>query len=139
MKRYLLVFAILASLGMGLFLTACGDHDEYRHKDYLTQQSDNDDNAKDRSDDQLNCELFDLVIEDCFDACSCCYFGQEENINLCVTQCDALLMKQYEVDHEPTKADYTRYKECTLGCVSVCEANEKDDTCFEECKIYLGL
>lgn len=140
MKRFLLVFTIVASLAMGLLMVACGDHDEWRHKDYLTQQSgDDDNNAKDRDAGELNCDMYDIIIEDCYDACSCCYFGQEDNINLCVTHCDRLLNKTNTADYEPTKADFVLYKECSLGCVSLCGGREKDDTCWDECKKYLGL
>jgi hypothetical protein len=141
MKRFLLVFAIVMSLSMGLLLVACGDHDEWRHKDFLTQQSgDGDDNnAKDRSAEELNCDMYDIIIEDCFDACSCCYYGQEANTQLCLTYCDRLVNKVNTADYEPTKADYTLFKECTLGCVSLCDGREKEDICWDECKKYLGL
>jgi len=136
MKRNLLVLTLVFAISISGLMIACGDHDEYRHKP-LTQES-GDFNAK-NMDETMSCDSNNVVVEDCLDACTCCYYGQQEATENCVQYCDELLSAQYYYDHEPTKADYTRFKECIVGCVSLCGGREKDDTCLNECLIFLGL
>jgi hypothetical protein len=138
MKRHLLVAVIATGLLMGAFLVACEDHNEYHQKDWATPKDDHE-NASDRPEDAVNCEEYNYVVESCFDACSCCFFGQEENVELCVQDCDVILNQQYADDIEPTKADYHRFTQCVLGCVSLCQGEVEDGACWDECKHHLGL
>ncbi|MDP8224810.1 MAG: hypothetical protein P9L99_15735 [Candidatus Lernaella stagnicola] len=139
MKKFLLSLIIVFSLVIALSLIACEENGYLREKpDNRITQDDGNQDAKNKDGD-LTCANSDLRVEDCYDACSCCYLGQEDNNADCVEDCSFLLMRQYQEDHELSKADYERYNWCILGCVSMCGAREKDDTCFDECKVYLGL
>jgi len=139
MKRFFMTLSIISFLFLISLLIACGDHDQYRHKPLM--QDDGQLNAKDRPAEDQFCEVNEVVIWDCLDACSCCYFGEEQlaNQELCVQYCDSFLMLMYNKDVEPRQADYTGYQECILGCVSLCGKREKSNVCINECKIHLGL
>lgn len=134
MNRYFFVLATVIIFSMGLVLMSCGD-DQYRHHPLM--QDNGDISAKDMT-EGMSCDVDDVVVEDCLDSCTCCYFGQPENTEDCVEDCDGLLMMAY-VDHEPTKANYVLFKECITGCVSLCGQRENDLTCWNECRHYLGL
>lgn len=136
MKKHGLMLAIVFIAATALLFSACGNGD-YEHKDNLTQD-DGQINAKDR-DPGVSCDSGEVRVEDCYDACSCCYFGQEDNMADCVRDCDYLLVRQNEVEHNPSKADYDRFNYCTLGCISLCGEREKEEVCWDECKTYLGL
>lgn len=136
MKRYLLVITLVLPFVLGMLLIACGGHDEFHHKPL--QQNTGNFYAKDMT-DGMTCDSADVLVADCLDACTCCYYGQPENTENCVEYCDSMLLKGFNIDQEPTKLDFTRFKECLVGCVSLCDEREKDMTCYNTCKIYLGL
>ncbi len=136
MKKYLL--ALMIVLALAFVFAACEEMDFEHKDDSAVTQDDGYLDAKDRDTD-VTCEHNGARVDDCYDACSCCYQGMQDNTEYCVEDCSFLLLKQYEVEHEVGKADYERFTWCTLGCVSMCGEREKDDTCFEECKTYLGL
>ena len=135
MKRCLMVWAVLLPFVLGSAIISCGDDDNRGHP---LQQDDGDLHAKEMG-DQMKCDVNDVVITDCYDACSCCYMGQEDNMADCVFDCDKVLMKMNDEDINPTNANYTAYKECTLGCVSLCGGGEENGACWNECRHYLDL
>ncbi|MBZ0272808.1 hypothetical protein K8I61_12285 [bacterium] len=138
--RHGLAVACILILGVACGVIVACDGDEY---DQLTRPINEDDGtyAKDR-DALQDCDDFDVKIGDCYDACSCCVSvpeGESDHpaLNDCIGFCDDLLLRINDVEHQ-SKADITAYKECVVGCFSVCEKPEPDVTCFDECAHYLG-
>lgn len=131
------VFAFVASLAV---VSCTGD--EYDQQTRPINDNE-DDHAKDRAGDQ-RCDEYDFVITDCFDACNCCipYDGNEpapgsDPLGQCIQYCDGVLIKIDEVEN-PTKTDIDNFKECVVGCFSICGKDDKDVACWNECKGYLG-
>lgn len=133
--RILGFFVIAATM----VLAGCSG-DEY---DQMTRpiSGDGTTQAKDRNAEE-KCNEIDLKIYDCFDACQCCYdLAQEDpenhdTLDQCVWYCDGLLLKINDIENQ-SKADIDNYKECVVGCFSICEKTDKDVVCYEECKHYL--
>jgi hypothetical protein len=141
MKRHLFWLVIISALALCALAIGCSatEKNEGREKEYaLQQEKDQGAHAVDRDPDQT-CDEADIIVANCEDACSCCYLGQEVNMETCVLYCDALLERMYDDNVVVMHADFHRYVECTLGCVSLCGEREKTDVCYDECKRYLGL
>jgi len=133
MKRFLVLLAVVMPFVLGMAILSCGD-ENYRH--HPLNQDDGDFSANDM-DENMSCDINNVVIESCYDACSCCFLGQEDNIAECVMDCDAVLDNMMDESVNPTRADFIAYKECTLGCVSLCDHGEENGACWNECKRYL--
>ena len=88
-----------------------------------------------------SCETSDLLITDCLDACSCCNDPAAANTDIlgqCAHLCDTVLLRADGVKNV-TSINLTKYKECTVGCFSICNKPDQDIACYEECKYNLGL
>ncbi len=136
MNRFLVVLAVILPFALSMMVISCGDED-FRHKDLA--QEDGHVHAKDMTAD-MSCEVNDVVIEDCYDACSCCHLGQEDAMADCVNYCNGILYLALTEPWDPTRANYTGYKECVVGCVSLC--GSEDDVkgeCWQECSYYLDV
>jgi hypothetical protein len=141
MKRCWPILAILLPLALGLLIGACYSNSN-EHKASLTEYTGSVE-AKDRP-PGTSCDQENIVIQDCLDACSCCFqnqdVGQNSSEGACVQFCDTLLEKEMAGNINPVYADLHGYGECILGCVSLCGANVTDQTvCWEQCKSYLDL
>ncbi len=141
MRTFAVLISLAFLLGALVVLSSCGG-DEY---DQATRPLSEDDGtyAKDRERAQA-CDQLDLKLADCFDTCNCCSFEIEgpsdtdhNNLNQCIWYCDGLLLKINDIEHS-TKADITNYKECIIGCFSICDKPNKETTCYNECAHYLG-
>jgi hypothetical protein len=129
----LMTVLLLSSFAMGLIVVGCEDEgDEYRRKPMM--QDDGENYAKDKDADG-RCDVEDYVIQDCLDACTCCHQGSENLIETCVEWCDDVLIR-YQ-DYPPAHTYVDDYKECVVGCFSVCEPTNRDEICWNECKGYL--
>lgn len=137
MYRTLLVLLTLSLFAGSVLISCTGD--EYDQSTRPIDDSE-DDHAKNR-DAQQRCDAYDFVITDCYDACACCEFDEVgdfgSTMGQCIWYCDGLLLK---IDHveEYSKADIDNYKECVVGCFSICGKDDKDIACWDECKGYLG-
>ncbi len=135
------VFKILGILAAFVVLCSGCSGDEYdqatRDVTYSEHTS-----AKDREAAQY-CDVYDFPIYDCFDACQCCYppatdtYDDHDELDQCVWYCGGLLLKINDIESK-SKADIDNYKECVVGCFSICEKEDKDVACYDECKQYLG-
>jgi hypothetical protein len=134
MKLKLVVMTCLIALvlGTGFALIACEDQGNYRIHPLMSEDDNN--YAKNMTADQ-NCELDDLFIEDCNDACTCCYFGQLDQKEFCVSQCDTVLLRYQS--YPPAETEVDDYKECLVGCWSICDIEDKVETCWDQCNIYI--
>jgi hypothetical protein len=138
MNKHLLVLSIMVVFAVALGL-ACADNEWDKPPQHV--QDDGSLDAKDR-DYNLSCEETGARVEDCYDACSCCLGGQEDNMQLCVGSCDKWLMELEGPDIDPTKTDYERFIWCSLGCYSLCPVDqinyyETVHACREECLDYI--
>ena len=128
----LMAVLLLASFSLAIGLIACEDEgDEYRKHPLMAE--DGKKYAKDKDPDE-DCNLDDLFVEDCLDACTCCFQGASELVETCVEYCDAVLIR-YQ-DYQADNVDITNYKECVVGCFSVC-GEHRDEICWEECRGYI--
>ncbi|MCB1153567.1 MAG: hypothetical protein H6684_10295 [Deltaproteobacteria bacterium] len=140
MRNITLILTVAALFAFSALTVVGCEGDEY---DQQTRSLDYEDGtgAKDRDEDQ-NCLQDDLQIRDCFDACACCIYSPEgedhEELYSCVTECNDTLLLIDNIE-ETRKADITQYKECVVGCWSICNKPDKEETCYDECKGYLGL
>lgn len=135
MKTSSVIMALLfaLSLGLSLALISCdSEGDEYRKHDFT--QTDSNNYAKDKLPEQV-CGIDDLYIADCLDACTCCHQGAGDILEDCVMDCDVILIRYQK--YPPAHTDITNYKECVLGCWSVCDKPDKMVTCWDECNIYV--
>jgi hypothetical protein len=132
----LIGFIFLCAVSV-LFVSCYGD--EYLQQTRPIDSSDEGTHAKDRSLDQ-SCESSELLITDCLDACSCCSdpaAAVHDVLDQCVWLCDGVLLRAEGVPNITTM-NLTKYKECTVGCFSICDKPDQDITCYQECKHYLG-
>jgi hypothetical protein len=121
-----------------LFVSCYGD--EYQQENKPIDFTDEGTHAKDRSLDQ-SCETSDLLITDCLDACSCCndpHATAHTVLDQCVFLCDSVLLRAESVPNVSI-INQTKYKECTVGCFSICDKPNQDIECYEECKYHIGL
>ena len=107
--------------------------DEYRHKPLMGDDGNN--YAKNMGEDD-DCEYDNLVVQDCLDACTCCHWGDNDGIEDCVEYCDGVLIR-YQ-NYPAAKTDIDNYKECVVGCFSVCEIPDRNAECWSQCKKYIG-
>ncbi len=133
MKRFLVLLAVLLPFALGLFIMSC-DQTDWEH--HPLSEKDGNLYAKDMN-SGMTCDKNNVVIQDCYDACSCCHLGQVDGTASCVVFCDNLLLEAQDPSINESRADYTGYQECILGCVSLCGQNESGDVCWNECKYYL--
>lgn len=145
---HLLILGIFGTLALSAIFIACSGNweDDQRKQDWLTQQDPDDDDeiedpdeAKYHESADLDCSTDGVVINDCYDACVCCYPLQEENKANCVDRCSNTLVRPYTVEHDPTDADWDAYKDCVLGCVSLCDEREVNRQCWYACMHHIGL
>jgi hypothetical protein len=140
MKRSWLVLAVAALAAISFVLTACYGS-EYRHKTHFTEQTGYLE-AKDRP-AGMSCTDPRVVIQDCNDACSCCYqgesTGQNNNMGYCIIACDNILNYETSGAVNSLTADPHAFGECVFGCISQCGGNDASNICYEECKGYLGI
>ncbi|MCZ7585768.1 MAG: hypothetical protein M5R36_21925 [Deltaproteobacteria bacterium] len=136
--RKLLVASLLISLASMLvvFASCAGDQLAQIHRPINDDEADY---AKDRSQEE-SCEAVDLLLADCYDACNCCFDKESathDELDQCVFHCSNLLYEINLASH-PSKVDEDNYKECVVGCFSICDKPHKDETCWAECEHYLG-
>jgi hypothetical protein len=130
-------FALL--IGSAVIFVSCGG-DEYEQSTRGLTDEDGT-YAKDRNQDQP-CNQYDVKLADCYDACSCCDARDTmaqvgDTLTQCIWYCDGLILKINDVEHM-SKANITQYKECVVGCFSICDKEDKEVACWQECKGYLG-
>lgn len=135
MKAYsiCLVLLLIGSFALGVTFIACENEGDENLKHPLMAEDGNN-YAKDK-DGETRCDVDDLSIEDCADACTCCFWGQEEGIEDCVEDCDQILFRYRK--YPPAHTDVDNYKECVVGCWSICDKPDKMVNCWAECNIYV--
>jgi hypothetical protein len=115
-----------------LIIAACEEQDDYRKVPLMNDDGTN--YAKDKDED-IPCDLGDYFIQDCYDACTCCYFDGGEILENCVRDCNETLIR-YQ-DYPPAHTDVDNYKECVVGCWSVCDKPDKKANCWNDCNQYI--
>jgi len=137
MKNLLILIGLVLICSAVLILASC-EGDEYQQENKPIDSTDDGTHAKDRSLDQ-SCTTSDLLITDCLDACSCCddpTAATHDALDQCVFLCDGDLLKVNQVENI-TPMNLTEYKECVVGCFSICDKPNKEITCPQECAHYL--
>jgi hypothetical protein len=140
MKISHLLIGLAFVMAASFVMVSCSG-DEY---DQMTRSINDDSDgtyAKDRTTDQP-CDSYDFKLADCLDACSCCDSRDStaqggDSLDQCVWYCDGLLLKINDIEHQAA-ADITNYKECVVGCFSICDKTNKETACYNECAHYLG-
>ena len=125
---------ILGAFALGIFLAAC-DTEGDQWTEHPMMATDDQNYAKNMSEDN-RCDVDNLFIEDCADACTCCNWGESEVIGECIVVCNDILVRFQ--NYPPAHTDIDNYKECIVGCWSICDKPYKEYTCWEECKKYVG-
>lgn len=133
LSSVLLSICAITALVAGLIILGC-DAGDYENRDHPFTQPDELNYAKDKTEDQV-CHVDDLYIGDCADACTCCFWGQVDLKGNCVNKCSQTLIR-YQ-NYPPAHTDIDEYKECVVGCFSLCEIEDHLTTCWQECKMYI--
>lgn len=116
-----------------LVISCKTEGDEFRHKPLMAEDGEN--YAK-NMDEDTDCRYDNVIVQDCLDACTCCHWGDTDGIENCVESCDSILIR-YQ-DYPAYTTDIDNYKECVVGCYSVCEKTTPRVMCWDECKKYIG-
>lgn len=140
MRKLAFLFGLVLITGLVFLIPACGGDQQDNDTRGLDTENDGT-HAKDMP-SGLTCADSEVLITDCYDACSCCSTHDSEEyadpMEGCIWSCDNLIEKVNDLEFY-SKADLVNYKECVVGCYSICEKPDKDVNCYNECAHYLGL
>lgn len=130
----LMTLLFLGALSASALIVGCEDEGFEFFDDVPLMADDGNNYAKDM-DEEGRCDVDDYFIEDCHDACTCCYYGSTDMIGGCIQTCDTVLLS-YQ-DYPADQTDIQNFKECVVGCFSVCEIEDKGESCWNQCKQYV--